>query len=47
MKEENDINLNYNIHYTKWTYFTQSLGRKIRRNGIRLNKIKKIFKEKL
>lgn len=43
MKEENDINLNYNINYAKWTYFTQLLGRRIKR----LNKIKKIFKEKL
>lgn len=43
MKEENDINLNYNLHYAKWMYFTKSLGRRIKR----LNKIKKIFKEKL
>lgn len=43
MKEENDINWTD----INWTYFTQSLGRKIRRNGIRMNKIKKIFKEKL
>ena len=42
MKEETNINLN-NLHYAKWTYFTQLLSRKIRR----MNKIKKIFKEKL